>query len=199
MDELFFITSNRNKFLEINNMFRTSLKHVKLKRADIKKIEIQSKNLEEIVRYAAEWILENTDFRKPFFIEDAGLFIDILNGFPGPYSHYVYETIGIDGVLRLLGDIEKRDAKFLSVIAFWDGHKVVTFIGEVTGKIARCPRGSHGFGFDPIFIPNESDKTFAEMDLNEKNLYSHRSKAAKKMIDYISKILLPTKSTNSTC
>lgn len=197
MNELFFITGNYNKFKEIKNMFDEHLKMIRLKIAKLTKLEIQSERLEDIVNYAAKWILENTDFKSPFFIEDAGLFVDALNGFPGPYSHYVYKTIGIKGVLKLMEKKENRAASFQSVIALWDGEKISIFKGIVTGEISKTPRGVHGFGFDPIFIPKESNKTFAEMTITEKNQYSHRAKSTKKMIDYINK-LLSLEPTNPT-
>lgn len=196
MREIFFITSNYHKFREIAEIFASYSKEIRIRIAKIKKIEIQSDNLEKIVQFAAKWILENTSFRHLFFIEDAGLFIHALNGFPGPYSHYIYETIGINGILKLMHNITDRSALFQSVIAFWDGHKIITFKGQVSGYIALEPKGTFGFGFDPIFIPQNAIKTFAEMTTQEKNIYSHRARAAKKLIEYITKNLFSSESTD---
>jgi len=198
MKEIFFVTSNYHKFREIMDIFMNYLKGVELKITKIKKIEIQSDNLEKIVRFATEWILENTNFRKPFFVEDAGLFINALKGFPGPYSHYVYKTIGINGILKLMNNVTDRSALFQSIIAFWDGNKITTFKGQINGNISLEPRGTFGFGFDPIFIPQNATKTFAEMTIQEKNLHSHRAKSAKKLVKYIAKNLFSLESTDPT-
>ncbi len=198
MREIFFVTGNYHKFKEISSIFRDSLRSIKIKRVKLRKVEIQSDSLEKIAQFAAEWIINHTNFREPFIIEDAGLFIDELRGFPGPYSHYVYKTIGINGILELMRTSENRNALFKSAIAFWDGNKIVVFSGQVEGTISLEPRGTFGFGFDPIFIPQNTNKTFAEMKMQEKNLYSHRAKATKKLIEYIASNLFLPESTDST-
>jgi len=119
------------------------------------------------------------------FVEDAGLFIDALNGFPGPYSSYVYRTIGVEGVLKLV-EGKSRGAAFVSVIALYHpGKGVRVFKGMCRGVIAQHPRGFSGFGFDPIFIPEGVGKTFAEMREDEKNKLSHRGEAARKLIEWL--------------
>ncbi|NOZ89276.1 MAG: RdgB/HAM1 family non-canonical purine NTP pyrophosphatase, partial [Crenarchaeota archaeon] len=130
---------------------------------------------------AAAYALTGT----PVAVEDAGLFVDALSGFPGPYSSYVYKTIGVHGILRLLEGEENRAARFVSVIAYAGPWGVQLFRGEVKGSIAAEPRGSGGFGFDPIFIPEGADKTFAEMNIEEKNMYSHRARAARKLCSWL--------------
>ena len=190
MPTIYFVTNNVNKFREIAHIFDKEMPIIKLKMTNLTKIEIQSPDLIEIVRYAVENISRR--FKEPFFVEDAGLFIDKLGGFPGPFSHYVYDTIGIDGILKLLESSENRQAHFKSIIGFWDGNEIKIFEGIVKGQITLSPRGSKGFGFDPIFIPNGARKTFAEMEIDEKNQYSHRAKAARKLIEYLRKLHLST-------
>jgi XTP/dITP diphosphohydrolase len=121
----------------------------------------------------------------PIFVEDAGLFIDALNGFPGPYAAYVYKTIHNNGVLKLMEEEKNRKAVFQSVIAFCSKETPtpVSFFGESKGEITQTQRieaGKSGFGFDPIFKPEGSKKTFAEMTITEKNVYSHRANAIHK-------------------
>ncbi len=119
----------------------------------------------------------------PVIVEDAGLFIKALNGFPGPYSSYVNKTIGVEGILKLMRGIKDRTAYFFSVVAFYDPdiNELEFFYGKVEGEIAEEARGKSGFGFDPIFTPIEGDgRTFAEMGVEEKNKFSHRSKALRK-------------------
>lgn len=182
---LYFITGNVNKFKEIVEVFREEGVKLQVKRLTVNKIEIQSKDISSIAKYAA--IDLSKKIKKPFFIEDAGLFIEQLKGFPGPYSHYVYDTIGVQGILKLLENVENRKAIFVSAIALVVYDEIYMFEGKTKGSISDEPRGSKGFGFDPIFIPKGSERTFAEMDLKEKNKFSHRAKAARKMIKFILK------------
>ncbi len=174
-------TGNRHKVEEINNVLRGC--GYQVEPVDAPKIEIQSDSLVEIALFAASTAYSL--LRRPVIVEDAGLFIEPLNGFPGPYSAYVYKTIGINGVLRLLGSRSNRRAYFRSVIALAYRDGIVVFEAETSGEIAREPRGSQGFGFDPIFVPEGAEKTFAEMSLEEKNTFSHRGKAAKKLCTWL--------------
>lgn len=179
--KIYLATSNKHKLEEI--ALALAPYKIKVEMLNVRKLEIQSKSIEEIATRAVE-NLEVAD--SPIAVEDSGLFIDALNGFPGPYSHYVYETIGIKGVLKLLEEEACRSATFVSVIALkTPGEQVILFKGETRGIIAYEPKGTGGFGFDPVFIPEGSTKTFAEMTAEEKNLFSHRGKAVKKMAEWI--------------
>ena len=183
MKTIYFITSNSGKVLEVNN---------KLNNVDVKVIqknlgypEIQSKGLEEVAMFGAEHVQKR--FKLPFILEDAGLFIDSLDGFPGVYSAYVFNTIGNDGILKLMRNKEgnERKAVFRSVFAYAEPvRKPVLFIGECHGTILNEKRGSNGFGYDPIFVPGGGNKTFAEMNASEKNQLSHRGKSLDKLNDF---------------
>jgi len=107
------------------------------------------------------------------------LFIDSLGNFPGVYSSYVFKTIGNKGILNLLG--KKREAKFISIITFLDKNYLKSFEGKIHGTISKTQKGQ-GWGYDPIFIPLNSKKTFAE--LKNKNELSHRYKALKKFASW---------------
>jgi XTP/dITP diphosphohydrolase len=119
--------------------------------------------------------------------EDAGFFVEALNGFPGPYSEYTYRKIGVDGILKLLQATDQRNASFTSAVAYYDKWKrSACFEGIVEGRISLLPKGVLGFGFDPIFIPsNGGDRTFAEMETSEKNKFSHRAQAFSKFFKWI--------------
>jgi XTP/dITP diphosphohydrolase len=151
-----------------------------LRRLDVKRVEIQADTLEEIAAYSVEHLPEAE--LRPILVEDAALFIDHLKGFPGPYSSYILKTIGLGGILKLMKDVDNRAALFRSVVALrWRG-KTHLFVGEVKGEIAEEIRGSQGFGYDPIFIPEEGDgRTFGEMTTREKNTLSHRARAFRKL------------------
>jgi XTP/dITP diphosphohydrolase len=123
-----------------------------------------------------------------FIVEDSGIFIEPLDGFPGVYSAYVLRTVGNPGILRLLGDRKDRGAVFRSCFGHFDhsrGPMVVT--GECRGTISFEERGSGGFGYDPIFIPEGDERTFAEMQIEDKNLVSHRGKALKALLAVLKK------------
>ena len=173
---VFFATGNFHKFNEARRVLAKSKIATAMLRVDA--IEIQDNDIENIAKTSATDALKKTGL--PLIVEDAGLFIEALNGFPGPYSAYVYQTLGTKGILKLMKKIEKREASFHSVVAFRSSKENPrTFHGEVRGKISLQERGSHGFGFDPIFEPSNDDyhKTFAEMSIQEKNRFSHRAQA----------------------
>lgn len=127
----------------------------------------------------------------PVFVEDSGLFIKALNRFPGPYSSYVYQTLGLSGILKLLSSVQDREAEFKSVIAFCDQkHTLKCFLGSVQGTISYEARGVSGFGFDPLFEPNcGGGKTFAEMSVEEKCLISHRGIVLRKFAKWYKKYI----------
>jgi len=175
---MLFITSNEGKFKEakeVAKLFSVEIEWLKMEYE-----EIQGNTLEEIATKSAEML--SRIIKRPFFIEDSGLFIESLNGFPGPYSSYVFKTIGNKGILKLLDCVQNRKAYFKAVIAFFDGKDIKIFDGVVYGEIAKEIRGDKGFGFDPIFL--YGDRTFAEMG-EEKNLVSHRRKALEKFFSYL--------------
>jgi XTP/dITP diphosphohydrolase len=183
---VFFATGNINKFNEARSILSQYGFAVGMLR--LKGDEIQSDSLKEI----AETSVKNAyrRCRLPIFVEDAGLFIDVLSGFPGPYAAYAYKTIHNDGIIKLMENQKDRSAKFQSVIAFCDDKtngEPVCFDGESQGEItvaARIEQGKSGFGFDPIFQPKGNSKTFAEMTLTEKNGYSHRAMALRKFAEW---------------
>lgn len=177
--ELFFATGNDHKVEEAKAALAQFDVQVS-KYEGYHKLEIQSNDLEEIASSALALILQNTE--KPVFVEDSGLFIHELNGFPGPYSSYVFETLGVEGILKLMEGAKTRKAEFRSSVAFGVGGKwLANFSSATEGTIQMQARGEKGFGFDPIFVPMWTQKTFAEMVMKEKTVYSHRAKALSKV------------------
>ncbi len=175
-----FVTSNRSKFEEVRKIGDSY--GIEVGWVEKEYMEPQGGELEDVARISAE-ILAN-EVETPFFIEDSGLFIHALKGFPGVYSSYVFKTIGNEGILRLMEGIKNRDASFVCVIAYHDGESIRTFRGEVKGKIAGEMRGGYGFGYDPIF--EVDGRTFAEMG-DEKNEVSHRRRALEKFFSWLAK------------
>jgi len=181
----FFVTGNVHKFQEACHVL--SKYKIATAMLNIEAIEIQDDDLKKIAATSASDAAHRSGL--PVLVEDAGLFINALNGFPGPYSNYIYRTIGTRGVLKLMERINERDAYFQSVVAFCNaGEKTepVCFEGKVDGKITFEERGKQGFGFDPIFEPKEygNEATFAEMSTEEKNRYSHRAQALRKFTSW---------------
>ncbi len=175
--KLHFLTGNKNKVIEAEK--RLGPLGFDIIQENLQPPEIQADTLEEVALFSAKWAEPYA--KKPFFLEDSGFFVDSLNGFPGVYSAYVFRTLGYMGILRLLEGVEKRCARFVAIIAYHDGEVIRMFRGEVLGTVTREPRGGNGFGYDPIFIPEGSSRTFAEMDTEEKGRFSHRGKALENM------------------
>jgi len=169
--DLYFVSSNAHKFKEartILNNFGINIDFIKFKLE-----EIQSDSLVEIAKNKA--LQAFLKCKKPVIVEDDGLFIDSLNGFPGPYSSYIFKTIGNEGILKLLQ--LQRKAKFVSIISFCDQTNIKIFQSSLNGYISKKLSGT-GWGYDPIFIPINQKKTFAQLD--NKNKLSHRFKSLKK-------------------
>jgi len=169
--DLYFVSSNNHKYSEAKKILDSFGINLGFLKSDLE--EIQSNSLENIAMAKARDAFSK--FKKPLIIEDDGLFIDSIKGFPGPYSSYIFKTIGNKGILNLLKN--NRKATFLSIITYCDKNSLESFDGKLNGKISKTKKGK-GWGFDPIFIPNNSKKTFAE--INNKNELSHRYKALKK-------------------
>ena len=173
--DLYFVSSNDHKYLEAKNILEVFGIKLGFLKSDLE--EIQSNSIDKIALKKAKDAFAK--FKKPVIIEDDGLFINSLKGFPGPYSSYAFKTIGNDGILNLLK--KNRTAKFVSIITYCDKTILQSFDAKLDGIISKSQKGK-GWGYDPIFIPKNSSKTFAEM--NEKNELSHRYKALKKFSNW---------------
>jgi XTP/dITP diphosphohydrolase len=176
--EINFASGNPDKIAEVRKIL---MKHaIKVNAMDSKVREIQANTLEEI---AADSAITTADLLvRGVVVEDAGLFVTCLSGFPGPYSSYVYSAIGCQGILRLMAGKTDRSAVFRSAVSYCDPRsEPFVFTGEVKGRISLTERTGRKFGYDPIFVPEELDgRAFSELDISEKNSVSHRSKAFSK-------------------
>ena len=174
--DVFFASSNVHKYEEAEKIL--SEFGIKLDFYQTNLVEIQDDSLSKI---ALQKALDAYDkCKKPVIVEDDGLFIDSLSGFPGPFSSYVFKTIGNNGILKLVED--NRGAKFRAVIAHCDSNKKPKlFEYSISGKISKNLQGK-GWGYDPIFIPEKQNKTYAE--LAEKNKISHRYESLKKFANW---------------
>jgi XTP/dITP diphosphohydrolase len=186
---VFFATGNIHKFNEARNILTN--RDIAVGMLRIKGAEIQSDNLEEIARAGVRDAFNKCGL--PVVVEDAGLFTEALNGFPGPYAAYSFKTLGNKGLLKLMNNIRNRKAVFRSAVAYLDSETdvPVVFKGEAKGEIVMTEQSRTGrsdFGFDPIFRPFGSEQTFAQMTIEEKNSYSHRAKAVQKFSEWYKRL-----------
>lgn len=190
MTTVIFATNNQHKVEEIRAVTGDTLNIITLKEAGID-IDIPEPHdsLDENAIEKARVIYSRTGTN--VFSEDTGLEVASLNGAPGVKSaRYAGDDknfqANIDKLLDQLKDKNNRKARFRTVICLlWNGQQHL-FEGICEGEIIKDQRGGKGFGYDPVFIPAGSDKTFAEMSMEEKNVYSHRRKATGKLIAFLS-------------
>ncbi len=190
MKDIHFLTGNVGKFHEAEVVFQKEIPDIKVKQDTRPLLEVQSDSLEEVARFKLKSFVDAQQERvESCFTEDAGLFITPqLKGFPGPYSSFVQKTIGNASILKIMDGAKDRHCHFSACIAFYSAatRRIRTFMGQVEGTVAFEQRGTGGFGFDPIFMPNEiPSKTFAELSAEEKSKISHRGRALHSFITYI--------------
>ncbi|MCI4334836.1 MAG: non-canonical purine NTP pyrophosphatase [Thermoplasmata archaeon] len=174
---LTFVTSNAAKLAEVRSFL--SARGIEV-RAELRRLpEVQADELEEVV---AAKLAAASDVSGTVLVEDSGLFVEALGGFPGPYSAYAFRTIGLEGIVRLV-DGKSRAARFRTVAGLRLNGTPMYLRGEVEGTVALRPRGQRGFAYDPIFQPAGSLLTFGEMALSEKNRRSHRARALEAVLE----------------
>ena len=188
--DVFFSSSNIHKYEEAEKIL--SEFGIKLGFFKTGLTEIQEDSLSKIAEQKAVSAYNETRKMKSIgapkpsavIVEDDGLFIDSLSGFPGPFSSYAFKTLGNNGILKLVGN--NRNAQFRAVIAYCDSNEtpdanVKLFESSIAGTISENIQGN-GWGYEPIFIPENQTKTYAE--LADKNKLSHRYEALKKFADW---------------
>lgn len=189
MNNIIFATNNQNKVDEVRAVLGGSFNILTLQEAGIL-IDIPEPHdtLEANATEKSKTIFNLT--KKNCFSEDTGLEVEALNGEPGVKSaRYAGEGRSFDDnikkLLRNLNGANNRTARFRTVISLIIEGEEYFFEGVCTGRIIHKRKGKHGFGYDPVFVPDGTDKTFAEMTMVEKNKFSHRKKAMKKLIQFL--------------
>ena len=178
-DTLTFVTGNAGKVEELRALLDPL--GIAVVPDDRGYPEIQHDELAGVAEAGAGYLLA-TGLEPPFLLEDSGLFVSALKGFPGVYSRHALDTIGVQGILDLLRDVEleSRTAAFRTHLLYVDeGRGLHRFEGTCKGRIAERPAGDGGFGFDPVFIPDGHERTFAELGTEAKNGLSHRGQATR--------------------
>ena len=195
MKELVFFSNNKNKIFEINNFFKkTPFKIINL--SDYKKI-ISPKETGHSFNDNAKIkaLYGYKTFKKPCFADDSGICIEALDNKPGINSKkFLHENGGINKafkkIILTIGNKGNFKAFFQTSISLVLNDKESFFFeGKINGSISKKIKGEYGFGYDPIFIPENNKKTFAEMTSEEKNIYSHRSIAIKKLKKHLQKLI----------
>lgn len=190
--EICFATNNENKIKEIANLLEGKVRLLSLK--DIgceEELPETQKTLEGNSLQKAEYVCQN--YKVDCFADDTGLEVIALDGEPGVYSaRYAGEerdsVKNMQLLIENLRDKDIRKAQFRTVVSLCMNGKLRQFEGIVTGSIAENFKGDKGFGYDPIFIPDGYDITFAEMSMEEKNKISHRGIAVQKLVDYLNEV-----------
>lgn len=174
MQPEFFATKNANKLREVNEILGRNIEQIA-----VELYEPQGLDVAEVIREKAEDAFRKTG--KFVLVEDTALEFRAWNGLPGALIKWFLETVGNEGLLKMLTGVENRRAVAKTAVGFFDGNKAHVFVGEIEGMISETIRGSGGFGWDSIFIPDGFNKSFAEMTSEEKNAVSMRRRALERM------------------
>jgi XTP/dITP diphosphohydrolase len=172
--KLVLVTGNPNKAREVQAILGQAIETVPL---DLP--EIQAISVEEVVREKAQEAYRHLG--RPLLVEDTGLAFDAWNGLPGALIRWFLKSTGTTGLCQMLSAFPERGAQAITCLGYADGQDVRVYCGRLAGSIAPAPRGESGFGWDAIFIPAGSTRTFAEMTAEEKSAVSMRRLALEQL------------------
>jgi non-canonical purine NTP pyrophosphatase (RdgB/HAM1 family) len=175
LNQFKFVTGNPNKVREAREILGLSLESVQVDGL----FEIQSPDIDAVVRHKAQQAYEI--LQCPVMVEDSGLVFHSWNGLPGALVKWFEKTVSCDGMLKMLEGFDDRGATAICCFALYDGKDIMIARGEVNGTLSNSIRGSNGFGWDVIFIPEGYEHTYGEMAAIEKNAISHRKRALDKL------------------
>ncbi len=174
-----FVTSNLSKLAEAEAIMGMGLSNVSVDIKEIQSLDPMAVAMDKAARAYAH-------VNKPLFVEDTGLFFNALNGFPGAFIKWAYDSIGTDGLCRILDAFDDRTAYVKVAVCFCDESGIKPFIGKTTGTITAKPRGPEGFGWNPIFVPDGSTRTMAELSRDSQTPLPARAEALLKLKEYLS-------------
>ena len=189
--KLVFATNNSNKIAEVSNLISNQIAIISLKDIGCNEDIVESKDtIIDNAILKANYIKNNYGY--DCFADDTGLEVDFLNGRPGVHSKRFAgenstDELNMKKLLECMEESKNRNARFRTVIALNINNQVITFTGVCEGEILKQRKGNNGFGYDPIFLPKGYNNSFGEMSIIEKNEIAHRSKAVKKLINYLNK------------
>lgn len=165
-----FVTSNENKWREAQLILGRALDRITLELP-----EIQAATTMEVAREKAK--VAYALLKRPVIVEDAGVELTALNGFPGPFIKYWEKLGGLESICRAADGLKDRRATAVCALVAYDAAGAKPFEGRAVGTIADAPRGTKGFGWDAVFIPEGGTRTWAEVSQEEKDASSHRRRA----------------------
>ncbi len=178
--EILFASSNKDKIREIQSILGRPVHQV-----DVDLDEVQAIDVDSVIEHKAQQAFAKLG--KPVLVEDTGLSLHQWNNLPGALIRWFMKTVGNTGFCKMLTAFDDLGATAKTSIGYYDGTNFLVFSGSIDGEIVREPRGDQGFGWDPIFQPNGTGKTFAEMTSAEKDAISMRKVATEKLRDYLDK------------
>ena len=173
--KLKFVTGNPNKVREAGEILGRVIDSVQVGGL----FEIQTPDLDKVVRHKVQQAY--SVLQCPVMVEDSGLIFHAWNGLPGALIKWFEESVGCQGMLKMVSDFEDRSATAICCFAVYDGKEMQIARGEVKGTISEKVRGKNGFGWDVIFIPEGYEQTYGEMTAQQKNTISHRRRALDKL------------------
>jgi len=176
--DVLLATSNEHKVRAVQSVLGRRVQHIKLDLPEIQAIDVQEV-IERKARAAYRLV------GKPVLVEDTSLSLQAWNGLPGALIRWFLETVGNEGICRMLTGYEQLEATAETCLSYFDGQDFVSFSGVVEGTITRSPRGINGFGWDPIFQPDGCTRTFAELSGPEKDALSHRAAAWRRLTELL--------------
>lgn len=189
MDSLILATQNEHKVQELRALLGNRLSLLSL--ADVawtEDIPETGSSITENSYLKAAQVAKT--LQRPCLSDDSGLEVFALSGAPGVHSaRYAGwpkdDAKNLALLLKNMEGVQDRRARFITVLTYFDGAHFHVFEGEVQGQLLSAGRGQEGFGYDPIFVPENQERSFAEMRMEEKNLWAHRARAIRKFIDYL--------------
>ncbi|MDX1414381.1 MAG: non-canonical purine NTP pyrophosphatase [Candidatus Promineifilaceae bacterium] len=177
--KILFATSNEHKVRMVESRLGRPLHQVQLDLPEIQAVDVQ-----DVIEQKTLAAYQLTG--EPVLVEDTSLSFTAWNGLPGALIRWFLETVGNEGICRMLADYDDLEAQAETCLGYFDGLHFAAFSGVVKGQISRRPRGDNGFGWDPIFIPRGWTKTFAEMTIDDKaNFVSMRTEAVLRLKAYL--------------
>ncbi len=192
INEILIGSNNKGKFKEISDLLPKKIKKVSLEKFQIESPEENGKTFLENSKIKANFFCKKSNMVT--ISDDSGLEINCLDGMPGIFSSRWADKYGsfdnaMSEILKMIKKVNKKKkikntkAKFVCALTIkWPNGKIISEIGEIVGQISDSKKGKNGFGYDPIFIPKNYSKTFAEMDYKEKLIIDHRFKAYQKIV-----------------
>jgi len=174
--ELLLVTGNAGKLREAERIVGRRLGSIAL---DLP--EVQSLDLEEVLR--AKSAAAFAAAGRPVVVEETGLELRALNGFPGPLVRWMLEAVGAAGIARLAAALGDTRCRAVCALAWTDGARTVVGRGVTTGELVLPERGENGFGWDPVFVPEGESRTYGELSDGEKDTIGHRGRAWRDLLD----------------